>query len=199
MARTNQSDPALTAQPSPGEIEDLSARLHPAINRRRALRRLEELFAAGTVPDPWPSGALIGGLVSTTTWGPLDVTVKRIAGAWMPWLGKTLDPTARTGVNRFLPTSPTKFALKVLFPRYSPEREMADHLDCFPFRNWVGPGRLDPSREVLKIDYDFEANPPLVRRILDELVQVGPDQYLGQALMRVGDRHHRVAYFTLRG
>jgi len=201
MARTKQTDPPL-ADPSPAaadELADLSSRLDPAINRRQALRRVEELFTAGTVPDPWPSGPLVGGLVATTTWGPLDSTVQRLAGSWMPWLGKTLDPQARTGVNRFLPTTSSKVALKALFPRYSPERELPDHLDCFPFRTWVGPGRLDPTHEVLKIDYDFEANPSLVRRILDELVEVGPGHYLGQALMRVGQRHNRVAYFTLRG
>jgi hypothetical protein len=199
MARTNRTDPPVTSSRPPDEIEDLSARLHPSINRWRAVRRLEELFEAGTVPDPGPSGALTGRLVGTTTWGPLDATVQRVAGAWMPWLGKTLDPQARTGVNRFLPTTSTRFALKALFPSYAPERELPDHLDCFPFRTWVGPGRLDPTHEVLKIDYDFEANPALVRRILDELVQVGPGHYLGQALMRVAQRHHRVAYFTLRG
>jgi hypothetical protein len=62
----------------------------------------------------------------------------------------------------------------------------------------VGPGALDPDLEVLKIDYDFEANPGLlIRRILDELVQVGRGVYLGKVLFRLGGRFHPIGFFSL--
>ncbi len=42
-----------------------------------------------------------------------------------------------------------------------------------PFRIRRGLGQLEPSVDVLKIDYYFDANPRFViRRILDELVEV---------------------------
>ena len=50
---------------------------------------------------------------------------------------------------------------------------------------------------VLKIDYDFEANPTLIRHILDELVQIAPGHHLGKVLFRSGNRFHRIGFFSL--
>jgi hypothetical protein len=57
---------------------------------------------------------------------------------------------------------------------------------------------------VLKIDYDLEENPSLtVRRVLDELVQLSDDLYLGKAHVRwwwrPKDSWQTVAYFMLAG
>ena len=54
------------------------------------------------------------------------------------------------------------------------------------FTTSVAAGRLDPGVEVLRIDYDLPENPPLLRRIVDELVAVQPGVYLGQAILRRG-------------
>ena len=56
---------------------------------------------------------------------------------------------------------------------------------------------------MLKIDYDSDENPTfLIRDILDELVQVVPDVYLGKVLLRYGESSRQsrrlVAYFALR-
>ena len=57
----------------------------------------------------------------------------------------------------------------------------------------------DPDRSVLKIDYDLEENPSLtVRRVLDELVQIDDNLYLGKAHVRWWwNRWQTVAYFSL--
>lgn len=54
-------------------------------------------------------------------------------------------------------------------------------------------------RTVLRLDYrDVADNPAFpVRRVLDELVQVQPALYLGQALLTWGGRLRRVAWFSL--
>ena len=65
------------------------------------------------------------------------------------------------------------------------------------FSTTVGPGALDPGIEVLRIDYDLPGNAPPFRRILDELVEVEPGVYLGQALLRRRGGHRRLAWFTL--
>src|SRR6478736_2783100 len=65
------------------------------------------------------------------------------------------------------------------------------------FSTIVGPGALDPGIEVLRIDYDLPGNVPPFRRILDELVEVEPGVYLGQALLRHRGGHRRLAWFTL--
>jgi hypothetical protein len=61
----------------------------------------------------------------------------------------------------------------------------------------VTSGRLDPGVEVLRIDYDLPENPPLLRRIVDELVAVQAGVYLGQAILRRGNGGRRLAWFTL--
>ena len=116
----------------------------------------------------------------------------------MPWLGKSFDPAAASGINRFAPTAATRVVFRTLFPGHTPRTVAPDRIEAFPFRNALGPGQLDPDVRVLKIDYDFEANPALIRRILDELVEVGPGVYLGKVLFRLGSRYHRIGFFSLR-
>lgn len=72
---------------------------------------------------------------------------------------------------------------------------------CFTFRTYVVTGLADPDRSVLKIDYDIDGNPfQTIRRILDELVQLDRNLYLGKAHVHwwVGG-WQTVAYFLLKG
>lgn len=181
---------------SESELDRLAERLDPRRNRREAIQGLERMFRSGIAPDPWPSGPLSGTLLATTTWSPWDSFVSGVARLWMPWLGKAFDPAAQNGLNRFQPTRATTMWLTALFPAH-PQRHLGDRVEAFPFRNRVGPGALDPDERVLKIDYDFDANPTLIRHILDELVQIAPGCYLGKVLFRVGPRYHRIGFFSL--
>ena len=69
----------------------------------------------------------------------------------------------------------------------------------FAFRTYLAPGLEDADRTVLKIDYDLPENPKLtVRRVLDELVQIGDGAYLGKAHVKWWwGRWQRVAFFAL--
>jgi hypothetical protein len=78
-----------------------------------------------------------------------------------------------------------------------PEVLWPDRLEAFPFRTGLSGGELDPGVNVMKIDYDFEANPALIRHILDELVQIAPGRYLGKVLFRSGGRYRRIGFFSL--
>jgi hypothetical protein len=179
------------------ELDRLADRLIPGRNRAEVIRRLDAAFASGVAPDPPPSDFQRGRLLGTSTWAPWDAVVSRIAQLWMPWLGKTFSPGTGTGLNRFTPTAPTRLWLRTLFPGHTPEVDHADRLEAFAFRTRVSPGELDTTVTVLKIDYDFEANPALIRHILDELVQVAPGRYLGKVLFRLGGRFHRIGFFSL--
>ena len=177
-------------------LRDIQDRLEPDIARSKALADLDGMFAAGRTPDPLPSGMLDGQLVTVSVWGPFDALARRIAKVWMPWLGKTFDPESMTGVNVLAPSA--RKPMRALWPSYVPERELADRIEAFPFRTRVAPGELDPEVDVLKIDYDFDANPDLsVRRILDELVEVEDGLYLGKVLFRRQGAWMRIGYFTL--
>jgi hypothetical protein len=187
-------------EPLPEAVPDLDAladRLRPAANRAAVLARFDQLFRAGSPPDPRPDGFLHGRLLATSTWRPLDSLARGLAGLWMPWQGKSFDRAASVGINRFTPSA--LMPLRIVFPRYTPERITAQRIEAFPFRNRIEPGALDPAVDVLKIDYDFEANPNfLIRRILDELVQVDPGVYLGKVLFRARGRYHPIGFFSLR-
>jgi hypothetical protein len=179
-----------------GRLLDLSDRLRPGVNRSQVLAELEGIFRAGKVPDPLPHGFLQGRVVTTSIWGPLDAFFRWLGGAYMPWEGKTFDPRASTGMNRFAPS--VALPMRVLWPSYTPLERPATGLFAFQFRCRVAPGALDPQIDVLKIDYDFDGNPGLIiRRILDELVQVGKGIYLGKVLFRVGGKYHPIAFFSL--
>jgi len=193
MARSDVRDDA-EAQ----ELDRLASRLHPGRNRAEVLRRLNEVFRSGAAPDPPPSGFVAGRLVATSTWGPWDSLVQRLAGLWMPWLGKSFDTGSKRGINRFLATAGTRLLLRLLFPTHTPAEMGMEGIEAFPFRTSVGLGELDPEASVLKIDYDFAANPALIRRILDELVEVAPGLYLGKVLLRFGARYRQVGFFSLR-
>ena len=127
---------------------------------------------------------------------PTDAAVRAISSLYMPWLGKTFDPSTQSGVNVLTPSA--RPPMKVLWPSYEPARILADRIEAFPFRNRVGAGEVDQSLQVLKIDYDFEANPDfLIRRILDELVQIDDRLYLGKVLFRTKGGWHPIGYFSL--
>jgi len=181
----------------PRETDVLADRLDPRRNRAEVLARLDEIYRSGTAPDPLPDGFLPGRLLAMSVQPQLDGAIRRIASMWMPWKGKVFDPDTMTGVNRFQPN--VRIPMKVVFPGYAPEEVTRVKVEAFPFRNRIAPGAADPDLQTFKIDYDFEANPDfLIRRILDELVQVAPGRYLGKILFRVGERFHPIGFFSLR-
>ena len=177
-------------------VTEIEQQLRPGEMRRRAIDELDALFRSGTAPDPAPEGFLPGRLVTMSVSRPSDAVVRGIARAYMPWLGKSFDWQTHSGVNILTKTARTP--MKALWPKYEPERELAERLEAFPFKTRVAPGELDPDVDVLKIDYDFEANPGfIIRRILDELVQVDDGFYLGKILYR-GKSFHPIGFFTLQ-
>ena len=174
----------------------IETKLSPKSMRASALAELDELFREGTAPEPQPEGFLRGRLITMSVTRPSDAFVRGVSSMYMPWLGKAFDPTTQSGVNVLTPSART--AMKVLWPKYSPERELVDRLEAFPFRTRIEAGAVDPNVDVLKIDYDFETNPDfLIRRILDELVRIDDNLYLGKILFRWGSSWKPIGFFSL--
>ena len=187
----------LTGRDARGTIEEVSQRLEPRVQRAWAIERLDTLFSSGRAPEPQPDGFLTGRLIASTTVGPLDSFNRRIASLWMPWLGKSFQPASQTGINVLAPSA--RSPMKVLWPSYEPPLLSDERIEAFPFTTRVESSAIDATLQVLKIDYDSDDNPSfIIRRILDELVQVDDDLYLGRALYRRRDRWHRVLFFTLK-
>lgn len=178
------------------DLTDISRRLQPRVMRAEALSDLDALFRSGRPPEPPPRGFLPGELITMSVTRPTDGFVRWVSGMYMPWRGKSFDPDAQSGINILEPSARSQ--MKVLWRSYEPRRNVDGDLEAFPFRTRIGPGRLDPQVDVLKIDYDFDANPDfLIRHILDELVQIDDDLYLGKILYRLRDAWHAIGFFSL--
>jgi hypothetical protein len=166
------------------------------LDRPRGLVELERTFAAGSAPAAL-DGPMRGRVVATTVGHGADRVFEALARAWMPWKGKTFDPVRHEGTNLFTPGGDT--AIRIAFPTYRARGRRDTGPVAFRFLTGVGPSVTVPSRDVLRIDYrDLEENPTWpVRRVLDELVQVDDEVYLGQALMQWRGELRRAAWFSL--
>jgi hypothetical protein len=176
-------------------LEDIEQRLDPRAARARALAGLDEMFAAGAVPEPRPDGFVPGRPLALSGPGFLEAAGRRLGRLHMPWRGKSFERAASRGVNVL--TKQARPVLRLLWPSYVPVRELADRIEAFAFTTWVGLATVEPRVEVLKIDYDFAPNPALVRRVLDELVQIDEGLYLGRALLRTGSSFRLLGFFSL--
>jgi hypothetical protein len=165
--------------------------------RPAALAELEACFLSGETPGSL-EGLMPGRVLTTTLGYGLDPVVVGLARLWMPWKGKMFDPEAKEGRNAF--TSGFRAVQNVLWPGYDLDRPLGDRrFTSFPFTTWDGPSAFTPGgADVRKIDYERPQSPWLIRDILDELIQIDDDLFLGQALLRVRGRPHRVAWFELR-
>jgi hypothetical protein len=181
--------------------EDLALRYWKAAadlpaDRRRALAELDECFRRGSTPAPL-SGPLEGRVLTTTLGYGLDAITMGLARVWMPWKGKAFEPAMKDGRNLFSPEF--RWAMRILWPGYDEVNTAGTgHISTFRFATWEGPGALHADVSAFKIDYDHEGSPGfLIRPILDELVEIEPGLYLGQALLRRKGGLRRIAWFSL--
>lgn len=172
-----------------------------AVDRRRALADLEATFRAGAVPEVL-EGFHPGRLVASTVGYGLDVVAETLARLWMPWKGKTFDPSAGEGWNVF--DARGRWVARMLWPRYDEHPRRLEYgpnarLEAaFRFVSSIGESALLPGVNGLRIDYDLKENPSWpIRRVLDELVEVDRDLFLGQALLHLRGRWRRAAWFSL--
>jgi len=165
--------------------------------RPSALAELEACFRVGETPQPL-DGPSSGRVLTTTLGYGLDPIVIGLTRLWMPWQGKTFDPDAKEGRNVF--TTGFRPVQKTLWPGYELDWPFADgRYATFPFTTWNGPSAFTPGgADVLKIGYEHPQSPWLIRDILDELVQVDNELFLGQALLRFRGKLRRAAWFELR-
>jgi hypothetical protein len=167
-------------------------------DREGALAELQEIFLCGE-PATGISGQTEGILVAWALNPLFDRGIGSITNAWMPWLGKKFYPEESRGENTL--TRSARWPAKLLWPLYSTGESPLGRT-AFDFKTYVEAGRLDPSVDVLVIDYaNVTTNPRLlIRQIRDELVQVVPGANLGKMLVSVPRRSDPVLglYFALK-
>jgi hypothetical protein len=168
-----------------------------ATDRAGALEDLHAMFLCGR------SASVDGqteGILVTWTMHPLaDKLVGSVTNAWMPWLGKKFDPREQRGINTL--TNSARWPAKLLWPLYRTDASPLGRT-AFEFETYVEPGKLDPSVDVLVIDYArVKRNPALlIRQIRDELVEIVPGANLGKMLVYVPRRQEPfpALYFALK-
>jgi hypothetical protein len=95
------------------------------------------------------------------------------------WLGKRFNAEKQAGINKF-------------------KNEDDDVVEVFPFVTYIGKGLIDKEKDVIKIDYSKNRSPWWIRFILDEIVEVGPDSYLGKVHINIiPGMPFTVGYFRL--
>ncbi len=170
-AVSHHDSPAAVPAASPLTLDALLDFDHPA---------LVALYEGGSIPSV---GSIRGDLRGRMLAFPaLPPAVAAAARAWagsevFPWRGKSFTPETRDegeGVNRVI----------------------LDRWRLFRFRTRVAPSRHD-GRSAIELDYDRASNPFFIRAIEDEIREVAPGLYLGQAWLRVRGRKHFVLWFGL--
>lgn len=167
-----------------------------AVNRAAASARLQTCFCAGKLPETL-DGRTSGHFLTTTFGAGVDQLFAPLARIWMPWKGKIFHASSASGWNWFADSA--RGVTRLVFPTYEGVTDdRPGTFKAFRFRTTPGRSELLPDVKVLRIDYDLPENPGWpIRRIVDELVQIGEDVYLGQALLRGGKGWLRVAWFAL--
>jgi len=167
-------------------------------DRLAALAELDEVFEDGEVPYGMLDGRYVGQIITTMFDPFVDSMVRFLTNTWTPWRGKSFDIECGTGDNILSLTG--LWASHLLFPRYRGTTSFdGDRCHAFQFRMSFGPSRINTDQDVLKIDYDVPENPSfLIRDLLDEIVEIGEEYYLGRSLLRrTSNNVFCWAYFTL--
>lgn len=169
-----------------------------AADRAAAGAQLQACFCAGNPPEAL-DGRTSGHFLTTTLGAGIDPLLAPFARIWMPWKGKIFAAANASGWNWFADSA--RGLVRLLFPAYEDVTDdRPGTFTAFRFCTTAGSSRLLTNVRVLRIDYDLPENPRWpIRRIADEMVQIGDDVYLGQALVRRGKGWLRVAWFALEG
>lgn len=82
------------------------------------------------------------------------------------WIGKKFNNKDSVGINIF-------------------KDKKGKEVEKYQFKTYVGRGLFDPNLLVLKIDYNIRGNPFWMRCVLDEIIEVAPNEYLGKLHLRI--------------
>jgi hypothetical protein len=146
----------------------------------RSCAELQGMYAQASTPAlSEVAGDLRGRMLATTV---LPDGIAHLVRAWASseafvWRGKTFLPSGEReggGINRVV----------------------SDRLRLFRFKTSIGPSRAGPF-DALQLDYDLPSNPFFIRAIKDEMRELHPGLWLGQAYLHTARRETLVLYFGL--
>lgn len=160
---------------------------------KKKINQLQQSFLKG-VPPKELHGFYRGKLELLIPGNIVESLAGFIAKFWLPWYGKEFNKHQQRGDN-LLPS----YLLPLIRFRYKDIAILGkdkDRIHVFPFRTKIKEG-LQDAIQVLQLDYDLQENPSRVRDVIDELVSVGRNAYLGKAYIRKGKDFRLAAFFSL--
>jgi len=169
--RSRDTHAATVNPPFSGTLDDLLALDAPA---------LEALYQSARVPQIKDvHGDLRGRMLAVVDLLPglLAGPVRNFAGSDVfPWRGKSFTPHTADrgeGINRIV----------------------SDKWKLYRFETFIGPSRAG-AFDALQLDYDLKENPFFIRAIKDEIRELRPGLWLGQAWLNLATPR-LVLYFGL--
>jgi hypothetical protein len=106
-----------------------------------------------------------------------DVARTLASSSRFPWRGKS-----------FMPSSPLRGA--------GINRVVSDRWHLYRFETFLGPSRAGDF-DALQLDYDNSDNPFFIRPIKDEMRELAPGLWLGQAYLELSGKANLALYFGL--
>lgn len=126
-------------------------------------------------------------------------TIERIGALllmfWLPWYGKNFYYKYNKGDN-VIPQYMSLF-IRSRFGKRTLFKKETKGMHVFPFKTHITKALRD-RLSVLQLDYNLPENPPKVRQIIDELVEIDNHTYLGKAYIKTGKKTRLVAFFSLQ-
>jgi hypothetical protein len=159
---------------------------------------LHDIFNAARPPHSAVNGTYAGRFLAIRFFPVFTQLVNLVASTWMLWKGKTFDAEHNLGEN--ILSRESYWPVRVVLPFYRGYTRVGPQTyQGFAFRTSFATSIGNPSKHVFRLDYDIPANPAFtVRRIMDELVQVDDDAFLGRAYIHWWwGRWQLWAYFLL--
>lgn len=175
------------------------ARRRLKYDQKGAIAALDNIYRQGRVPDPLINGRYWGEFLTSNFHPVLDNWLDIITNMWLPWVGKTFDAKTNTGDNIF--TNDGLWLGRLIWPFYN--GYVADSRGrslAFKFQYSMDKCLLEPDITVLSLNFNLPDNPQfLIRDLVDQLVQIDQDYYLGKAVLKHPEKGwFCAAYFTLR-
>lgn len=186
--------PTVTASPlahAPSSIPPSDTSLDPGAQNR--LRRLDALL---DVPC-----AELQRLYLEARAPRLGQVEGDLRGRMLAWPSLESRPRIKGAVRAFAGSTAFPWRGKSFHPRTEDHGEgenrvLSDRFRLFRFETFLSPSRAGDF-DALQLDYDLRGNPPVIRSIKDEIRELEPGLWLGQAWLKTKKREILWLYFAL--
>lgn len=125
--------------------------------------------------------------------GKLSGRMLAVPRAQEPHVKALLEKFAR---SRVFPWQGKTFSHETSNHGHGVNRLLGERVTWFRFHTYVGPSHAGDF-DAVHLDYSHDGNPPVVRKVQDEVRAVAPGLYLGLAYLSMRDGEHLGCFFGI--